>query len=310
MGLIILAHVGIPDWVKEIRNFDVPLMVFISGYLSVNSFARSKGYWDYLKKRFFRLVVPTWIFLIIYFCSLLFFLRGGLSLDVVIKSFLLQNDSIGYVWIIRVYLICAIIVPFVLKACSLNRFWIYLGLVYLLYEFLYVFGVGENNRFVEGVLFYMIPYGTILVLGMRFQNLSQKIRLIILSISALIFISSEVFCFYQSNSFVFAQEFKYPPRIIYLSHAMVYISILMLFLKKTFIINNKYILMASRSTLWLYLWHILILLVVKKFFPDVFWGVKWIIVIAISFFIVLLQNLFLDCVEKKRIYSFLKVFRG
>ena len=106
LSLIILAHVPIPNWLAAIRNFDVPLMVFVSGCLSNGSLGRSDGLFAYYKKRFLRLLVPTWIFLTIYFGIFLVFGKNGLpAKETILKSYLLQNDSIGYVWIIRIYFI-------------------------------------------------------------------------------------------------------------------------------------------------------------------------------------------------------------
>ena len=50
--LIILAHISAPQWINQIRNFDVPLMVFLSGCLSRGSVARSSSYFSYVKKTF------------------------------------------------------------------------------------------------------------------------------------------------------------------------------------------------------------------------------------------------------------------
>lgn len=64
--LIILAHVSNSPLILQLRNFDVPLMVMISGYLAVDSLKKSESNMDYYRKRFIRLVVPTYIFLIFF----------------------------------------------------------------------------------------------------------------------------------------------------------------------------------------------------------------------------------------------------
>lgn len=65
---IILAHVAPPAWLMQMRNFDVPLMVLISGDLAGRAITKKKlNYFEYLKKRVFRLVKPVWIFLVIFF---------------------------------------------------------------------------------------------------------------------------------------------------------------------------------------------------------------------------------------------------
>ena len=103
----------------QIRNFDVPLMVIISGFLAFDSYKRSmKGsssIFNYYWKRISRLLIPTWIFLISYFTLVFLFsliTKGNYpySFSAVLRSFLLL-DGIGYVWIIRVYLICSFLTP-------------------------------------------------------------------------------------------------------------------------------------------------------------------------------------------------------
>ena len=40
--MIIIAHSNAPDLVMQIRSFDVPLLVMISGILGVKSYTKSK----------------------------------------------------------------------------------------------------------------------------------------------------------------------------------------------------------------------------------------------------------------------------
>ena len=68
---IILAHVGAPDWLMMIRSFDVPLMVILSALLAGRSYAKhartGKTVLSYYAARVKRLVLPTWIFLTLFF---------------------------------------------------------------------------------------------------------------------------------------------------------------------------------------------------------------------------------------------------
>ncbi|MGX7099286.1 acyltransferase family protein [Globicatella sanguinis] len=71
---IILAHVSAPKFVLQIRNFDVPLMAFIMG-ISFYLTNKNKHFnlIEYSKKRFKRLLFPTWKFLTIFFTFFYFF---------------------------------------------------------------------------------------------------------------------------------------------------------------------------------------------------------------------------------------------
>jgi fucose 4-O-acetylase-like acetyltransferase len=73
---IFLAH-SKPEnaWVAQLRIFDVVLMVLLLANSFYVSAANKKiSYVNYVKKRFNRLVIPTWIFLTIFFAF--FFLLG------------------------------------------------------------------------------------------------------------------------------------------------------------------------------------------------------------------------------------------
>lgn len=64
---IVVAHVQAPNIIAQIRSFDVILMVVCSGLLANRSnSAKSMSYLEYVVSRVKRLVLPTWIFLIIY----------------------------------------------------------------------------------------------------------------------------------------------------------------------------------------------------------------------------------------------------
>ncbi len=98
--LIMLAHVKPPGIIFQARNFDVVLLVIVSGMLFNNSYKRSKRYFQYIIKRFIRLVIPVWIFLTIFFlgnyiCSTYFSLGTRYSLKTIVTSFfMVGNDTI------------------------------------------------------------------------------------------------------------------------------------------------------------------------------------------------------------------------
>ncbi|MEG2251361.1 MAG: acyltransferase family protein [Bacilli bacterium] len=134
ISLIILAHVSPPNWLFQFRNFDVPLMVVLSGYLySMKSKKSNQLNLQYIIKRFKRLVIPVWIFLTILFLGILVYQPRILTLKLLITSFGLYS-GIGYVWIIRVYLIIALFGESVSNFIN-KKIFIYL-FIYLFYEIL------------------------------------------------------------------------------------------------------------------------------------------------------------------------------
>jgi len=117
---IILAHVDPPKWLFQLRNFDVPLMVVLSGAVfALSPSAATLSYGQYVKKRVLRLAVPVWIFYIIYFAasilvSVLFHIALPFTRSDVIGEFLFGGD--GYSWIIGVFLMVALVAPFLWRA--------------------------------------------------------------------------------------------------------------------------------------------------------------------------------------------------
>lgn len=66
MILIILAHVNAPYTLSQLRSFDVPLIVLISGFCYS---AKLKSYGQYVITRFKRLYSPTFKFLTVFFVA-------------------------------------------------------------------------------------------------------------------------------------------------------------------------------------------------------------------------------------------------
>ena len=66
--LVIAAHCEFPEWFYELREFDVVTLVAVSGMSFYASSGRSnESYGNYVKKRFLRLVLPVWEFLVLFF---------------------------------------------------------------------------------------------------------------------------------------------------------------------------------------------------------------------------------------------------
>ena len=111
--LIIASHVLGTDeiWKQLLFGFNVPCLVILSGYLSVESSGSSlkQYYW----KRAKRLLFPTWVFFAVYFI-----LIGIVSIDSsypysltqIVKTFLFM-DGIGYTWILAIFVMIAIFTP-------------------------------------------------------------------------------------------------------------------------------------------------------------------------------------------------------
>ncbi len=261
---IILAHVGAPALLFQLRNFDVPLMVLVSGMVFNLSSGTKENYFTYLTKRISRLLFPTWVFLGIFFAFsyILPGIRGHLfpfSRQTVVDSFDLIS-GIGYVWIIRVFILVAAIMPLFLvlyrKIKNKHAYLLLLGVIYLSYEVLFS-RFSSSDFFTQNVIFYILPFGSVAGLGLYVFNAKRKqVILLLLGFTIIFLFFAYHFGF---GHFVPTQDFKYPPRIYYLSYALS-VSLLLYLLSQTTvflkIFGSKIMLFLGSSTLWIYLWQI------------------------------------------------------
>ena len=209
----------------QLRNFDVPMMVILSGLLASmkKEECSGGGYTSivYYKKRLLRLIVPTWIFLSLYFIAFRI-VKGIVDYKILIKSFLFQQDSIGYVWIIWVYVITAFLTPILIALYERfgKTFFVLYFLLYIGYEILVFLKVGISSRLLICSVYYAIPYGGILLFGLLYNKFSYKEKLFISSFALVIYIAFAVAAYLIKGRYVPTQAFKYPPRMYWISYAI------------------------------------------------------------------------------------------
>lgn len=323
--MIILAHVCDNKIIMQIRSFDVPLLVIVSGMLSISSCKKSKSIKDYYKKRILRLIIPTYIFIIFYFIliKLLKIVVGDydyrVDIAALIKSFLLM-DGIGYIWIIRIYLLTAIITPLIIKLKELNKNKLYLGIligIYIVYEITYLL-IGDANLFLKNILYYIIPYGCILAIGMECSEFNKKKstkKYFFGIIAMIIYVISAIIMYLIHGEYIYTSVFKYPPRIYYISYAVFISMVLIIILER---INLKKISkkilnsvnFISRHSLWIYIWHVIYISMLEWGNFEINWIIEYFIIVLISVVTTIIQNKILDKVEKKRRYKVIKYLRS
>ena len=189
--------------------------------------------------------------------------------------------------------------------------WFALITVYVIFELACKYQIGMQFRVIECTIYYLVPYGIVLLIGTQYEKFSKKQKLIIFGLAFICFIILEILYFMKYGEYCFTQKYKYPPRHLVLAHAFSYILLFMLFEKRDFLLGrNKFVLFVSKSSLWIYLWHILVLQIAAKFIPNTNWYIKYYFVYSISLLIVFIQNKILDVIDSKRRIPFLKIFRG
>ncbi|BAY20699.1 hypothetical protein NIES2100_04420 [Calothrix sp. NIES-2100] len=323
---IIYAHIGSEDNIFfHIRRFDVPLMVIVSGTLYYCSASKKQiSFWSYLQKRLPRLLAPVWLFLTFFFVSAygIFTLLSKpypFSQEKIFETFILSL-GIGYVWIIRVFILVAIFSSLLInlyRYCKTEfRFLTLLSLIYIFYEILLkvISRVNVHSQFIAGFindyLFYLLPYGCLFGLGITLPKLKKRTILFIIGIFLVIFLGFAGYYYHHQGHFVSTSEFKYPARIYYISYG-IFMSLLgFLLVDKASIKYNlsaknnwliKVIIFISSSSLWIYLWHIFFVYYWQNLFAEHL--PKFINRLNIDFLIVALGAITITYLQKKFISS-------
>lgn len=270
LSMIIFAHADPPALLFQLRNFDVPLMILVSAMSFSLSFKVNEPYPSFIWKRIKRLVFPVWIFLTVYFVTIYAFNPQSAELNFItmLTSYTLL-EGIGYVWIIRVFLLVALISPYLFawhnNTESNSKFFATVALTFLAYELLrYISlpyiqpGAGE---LASSVALYLIPYSIIFAIGLRMAQLNVKQMSALAFLNLVIFIFTGLWLFLLNGEYVPTQSLKYPPSIYYFSYALFISSLLWIYsgsidhLIEKLKIKN-FVLFTARNSIWIYLWHI------------------------------------------------------
>jgi len=293
---IILAHVDPPQLIFQLRNFDVPLMVFLSGYLfshrllAINSF---KAFTDYLLKRFVRLVVPVWIFLTLfysiqYFYPAIFPINYTAYPQVMLSSYLLW-EGFGYVWVIRIFLFMAILGPI------FARYFRSFGAVvafYAVYELLcwmlpQVFTTAVYSGWNKGLL-YTLGFLILFIWGSWYPRLQRKTQLLVAVFSFFVLSAGFIYTVFLAKMPFDIGSYKYPPHLYYMHYAILLITLLFSLKKYLSRLYNPFVGFIGSSTIWIYLWHILWLLLL----PNETWYYRFMLVFGLACFTTYIQQQF------------------
>lgn len=263
--LLVVAHTWAPLTLTTIRTFDVPLMVMISAmcYKPVKrDFVSIK---KYLWKRFLRIYVPVFIFVNLFFVVIMavetYIGKNIFSVYQYIGSlFLLNTPSIGYVWIMRVFLMMALVLPFIeplFKKLQLSGLIISLFTIICLQEAvingLDIVPAGVVKFMLSEIIPYLIGYTIFTAIGLKINQLTASQR-IILIVTGVLACSIYIWC----TGNYFPQEDKYPPHGLYLLWGWSGSCILVVCKSIIGRVASWSIWdYLSRNSMWLYLWHII-----------------------------------------------------
>lgn len=261
--LIVMAHTWPPAWMAASRPFVVPMLVMISAACYRNP---DNSYHAYLKKRFRRIYIPTAIFLTIFFILLsgahLLGFVPAISYPKTIGSYLLlDTPSIGYVWIMRVMLLMAIILPPLHKLLKNTTPAIILLLTATLVtaqHFLCQEAQHLSDPMAKLIanqfLLYITGYAPFAILGLTMHRLPRATFIVIALAAGVLTIG---FSYCSDNGFE-PDIYKYPPRSLFLYYGLCVCSLLVLLRPVLSTLGrNKVVTFLSTRSLDIYLWHII-----------------------------------------------------
>lgn len=316
LSLIILAHVYPPYIIFNLRCFDVPMMLFVSGLAYSNhkiDFSRS-----FFIKRLLRLVVPVYMFLSGYFL-LAFALKYAVGIDFgirwqhIIGSYLLL-DGIGYVWIIRIFLLIALLTPLLKILEQSVRSNILLLLILAIVSALVTVAIrkqfGMDNFFVSNYLYYAVGYSVPFVAGLRVCRLNGK-QLILFT--GLLCACAAIFCglyIMGGGNALDINALKYPPQAWFLFYGVVMSLICYIVCCRTRFSRHIPGLcrFVGMNTIWIYLYHIPLIQLTGML--SMSWWLRYIIVYFGAVSVYAVHNFIVKCVQSHWDSSIFKYLKG
>ena len=267
LTMIILAHIGLSRSTSplfQFRSFDVPLMVFTSGLAFAGK--QTGPYFSFIFKRTLRLIVPVFLFVSAYIL-----LNPQLSSlgwvdeytgKVIRGTYMLRlNPSIGYVWVIRVFLIVMLLTPFLLWLDrKIRKDWVcfvMIGAFVAVQQGFAMWLKQSENILIKDWVLYVFGYSAVFLLGLRAKRLSASSLAGVLALLA-VMVAGTAFCMnLEYGTIMRLQATKYPPQLYYLLWGMCMSCLLWLtsgVWKR--VLGNSLFTFIGRNTIWIYLWHI------------------------------------------------------
>lgn len=315
--LVILAHVGAPTWIQNIRTFDVVMLVLISG-MSLNKSRNIKNYPIYIYQRLKKMVLPLYIVLTIIFVinfvtSIIFNITSsGINKNVIFSSYLLL-DGIGYVWIVRVFLVVALVAPIfpiMVKGLNTLHFFISLAVLYIIYVTIGHLFMDNSSQLFNYFFMETIPYIFIAAIGYKmYQDTKEQKYVFLWTIIGLVVVTT---LHLLSNQDILPNNYKYPPRLQYIFYGL-FVSTLLFFIigrykKVRDLFANRFVKFVSIHSYDIYVIHILSLFIYNAFqkllnvsFQNEF-IFKYLFVLVVTLFIVwITKNIWILLKKNKKL---------
>ena len=195
----------------------------------------------------------------------------------------------------------ALIAPLIFyihKRVSNNIHYLYLVFIVLLVnELLLVFFEhlldSGSGKIVEKTLFYVVPYGAVFALGLRFLSLTKLQLVLVGAFVGLVFVSFSLRLMVMYDEFIPTQAYKYPPQAYYVSYAilmsiLLWASVARLLDFVRALNLTDLVEFIGQNSIWIYLWHIPFVIVISAPFY-----IKYPLILGASVLITFIQVSFL-----------------
>ena len=233
------------------------------------------------------------------------------SIEDYVDSFLLlsgqpNTNGIGYVWIMRIYFLTVLLLPFARIISEKVSTKLYLSiLLALLILYTLLLNVPVNRCSILGMLFedivlYMFGYGLVAAFGLVICTFAKREYFVGIVIAFVVFLIS---AFTRKS---YTQIAKYPPHIYYFSYAFIVIFFLFFFREAKIMkwISEKLIVQwISQNSLWIYFMHIIPVKLYECGTIHLRWDnfiTRYILVLTIAFVLVCIKNAISQYAESRR----------
>jgi len=255
------------DW----GHFVVVTFVFVSAYLFFKKNQQVTGnFFDYFKKRIWRLLTPYYIFLIFMFAAIWYFEPKNLTFPFIWQNITLTG-GIDINWLTILFIYFVFINPLILYLSKKKPgFYLYLFLsfgasVYFLFNY-------PNSQY---KLVMWLPWSLISFFSYYFIKNENKKQFFLFTsiIGIVVFIGLRLFLGKFNHTLVL-QYNKYPPNIYYLSYGVTCVTMLYYFFSKINIWQpvKNCIYFFSRYSYEIFFSHWFVLYVISKIFPYWNWS--------------------------------------
>ena len=298
MIFIVLAHVDPPGILFQLRSFDVVSLVVIS-VMCMKETNGVKAYFSSVWKRVKRLLIPTYICIVIVLLAtllvcLLTKTQYPYGLSEIISSFFLI-DGIGYIWIVRILLSIAVFFPLLSRISKLPSAVVFIALPVLLILSKILYMNMPENRLLYFLIYYgllySVGYFSIAVTALIIKNYNKKQLGIFALISLCFLIVYKAVLFFCFGESPFELE-KHPPMLDWILYGLIVTSLLLIALRgRRFDPESrliKLIIWFSKNSFRFYFAHIFVLkaislinMVTGESILDN-WGLKFAVVFIIS----------------------------